>query len=141
AITSTPDGYARLESWAASVGTLDQVGLEGTGCYGAGLSRWLRQRRIEVNRPDRQTRRRRGKSDAVVAEAAARAVQAGTASCVPKPGNGAAKMTRTPRAARRSSMKSRTQAVNQLKALIVYGQVSKAPHQASQHNLRIFTRA
>ncbi|MFI0772954.1 IS110 family transposase [Streptomyces sp. NPDC021218] len=122
AVPSTPDGYARLESWASSMGTIDQVGLEGAGCYGAGLSRWLRQRGhrvVEVNRPDRQARRRRGKSDAVDAEAAARAVQAGNATAIPKTGDGAVEMIRALRVARRSAMKARTQAVNQLKSLIV----------------------
>jgi transposase len=111
-----------LEGWATRLGTVEQVGLEGTGCYGAGLSRWLRQRGhrvVEVNRPDRQARRRRGKSDAVDAEAAARAVQAGTATAIPKSGDGAIEMIRALRVARRSAMKSRTQAVNQLKALII----------------------
>ncbi|MFD0427755.1 IS110 family transposase [Streptomyces zhihengii] len=104
------------------MGIIEQVGLEGTGCYGAGLSRWMRQRGhrvVEVNRPDRQTRRRRGKSDAVDAEAAARAVQAGVATAIPKTGDGAVEMIRTLRVARRSAMKARTQAVNQLKSLIV----------------------
>lgn len=104
------------------LGTIDQAGLEGTGCYGAGLSRWLQQRGhrvVEVNRPDRQTRRRRGKSDAVDAEAAARAVQAGTATAIPKTGDGAVEMIRALRVARRSAMKARSQAVNQLKSLIV----------------------
>ncbi|WP_420708629.1 IS110 family transposase [Streptomyces sp. NRRL S-1813] len=71
-VPSTPSGYASLETWATGLGTVEQVGLEGTGCYGAGLSRWMRQRGhhvIEVNRPDRQTRRRRGKSDSRLAEA------------------------------------------------------------------------
>ena len=50
-------------------------GVEGTGCYGAGLTRFLRRRRlrvIEVNRPDRRSRRPRGKSDPLDAESAAR---------------------------------------------------------------------
>ncbi|MFJ8159246.1 transposase [Streptomyces sp. NPDC094468] len=114
AVPSTPDGYASLEAWVTGLGTVEQVGLEGTGCYGAGLSRWLRQhghRVVEVNRPDRQTRRRRGKSDAVDAEAAARAVQAGTATATPKSGDGAVEMIRALRVARRSAMKARTQAV------------------------------
>jgi transposase len=40
---------------------------------------------VEVNRPDRQARRRRGKSDPTDAEAAARAVQAGQATVAPRP--------------------------------------------------------
>lgn len=121
-VPATPQGYASLEVWATGLGPVDQVGLEGTGCYGAGLSRWMRQRGhhvVEVNRPDRQTRRLRGKSDAIDAEAAARAVQAGTAAAVPKTGDGAVEMIRALRVARRSAMKARTQAINQLKALIV----------------------
>ncbi|WP_146075644.1 hypothetical protein [Streptomyces sp. Ru62] len=54
---------------------------------------------VEVNRPDRQTRRRRGKSDAVDAKAAARAVQAGTATAIPKSGDGAIEMIRALRVA------------------------------------------
>jgi transposase len=53
--------------------------VEGTGSYGAALTRLLRAEGvpvIEVNRPDRSARRRRGKSDVVDAEAAARAVLA-----------------------------------------------------------------
>jgi transposase len=53
------------------------VGIEGTGAYGAGLCRWLRERGIavvEVERPDRKLRRNTGKSDPIDAEAAARKV-------------------------------------------------------------------
>jgi transposase len=74
---------------SSSYGEHAQVGMEGTGSYGAGFARWLRARDvaiIEVDRPDRRTRRRRGKSDSVDAEAAARAVLAGTATAQPKAG-------------------------------------------------------
>ena len=97
---------------------IERIGIEGTGSYGAGLSRWLRARGpvvIEVERPrrhDRQARRRRGKSDPLDAEAAARAVQAGTATGQPKDGDGQVEMIRTLRLARRSAMKARTQAAN-----------------------------
>jgi transposase len=63
-------------------------GVEGTGSYGAALARFLAtggQVVVEVNRPDRQARRRRGKSDPTDAEAAARAVQAGQATVAPRP--------------------------------------------------------
>jgi len=66
---------------------LAKVGVEGTGSYGAGLARHLADAGIEVvevNRPNRQARRRRGKSDTVDAEAAARAALNGEASVVPK---------------------------------------------------------
>ena len=61
-IPTTSSGFAELVRWASAYGELAQVGIEGTGSYGAGLARWLRARSIsviEVDRPDRRTRRRR----------------------------------------------------------------------------------
>jgi transposase len=86
------------------------------------LARWLGARGVavvEVDRPDRRTRHRRGKSDSVDAEAAARAVLAGTATAQPKAGTGAMEMVRTLRVARQSAIKARTQAANALHALVV----------------------
>jgi transposase len=96
--------------------------VEGTGCYGAGLARYLRkagQVVLEVNRPDRAARRRRGKSDPVDAEAAARAVQAGEVTIVPKAADGQVEMLRSLRVARTTAMRARTQAVNALRSLLV----------------------
>jgi transposase len=124
-VPTTPAGFAELVAWARTFGALEQLGVEGTGSYGAGLTRWLRARGlavIEVERPhrqDRQARRRRGKSDPLDAEAAARAVQAGTVVGHPKAGDGRVEMIRTLRLARRSAMKARTQAANQLHAVVV----------------------
>src|SRR3954454_3255001 len=122
---TTTVGFAALLAWARNFGVIEQFGIEGTGSYGAGLTRWLRARGltvIEVERPhrqDRQARRRRGKSDPLDAEAAARAVQAGTVNGLPKDGDGQVEMIRTLRLGRRSAMKARTQAANQLHALVV----------------------
>ncbi len=121
-IPTTPTGYALLLAWAGAYGPIERVGIEGAGNYGAGLSRWLRGGGllvVEVDRPDRRTRRRRGKSDPVDAEAAARAVQAGTATGQPKAADGHVEAIRALRVARRSAVKARTQAANQLHALIV----------------------
>jgi transposase len=74
---------------------------------------------LEVNRPDRQARRRRGKSDPVDAEAAARAVQAGQATAIPKAGDSIVEMVRCLRVARATAAKARTQAANALRALVV----------------------
>jgi len=74
---------------------------------------------VAVNRPDRAARRRRGKSDPLDAEAAARAVQAGEATVLPKAGTGQVEMLRVLRVARASAMKARTQAINVVKALLV----------------------
>jgi transposase len=101
---------------------VDRVGVEGTGSYGAGLARWLRahgQVVVEVDRPDRAARRRQGKADDLDAHAAARAVQAGAATTTPKTADGQVEMIRSLRLARRSAVKARTQAANQLNALLV----------------------
>ncbi len=121
-IPTTSAGYTELLRWTGQYGDLVQVGIEGTGSYGAGLARWLRARLvtvIEVDRPDRRARRRRGKSDSVDAEAAARAVLAGVATAQPKAGTGAMEMVRALRVARQSAIKARTQAANELHALVV----------------------
>ena len=74
---------------------------------------------MEVIRPNRQTRRRHGRSDPVDAEAAARAVLSGEASGGPKDGDDTAEMIRTLRIARQTALKARTQAINSLRALVV----------------------
>jgi transposase len=120
-VPTTPAGYAELLGWAQGLGQIDAWGIEGTGSFGAGLTRFLRSRGqvvVEVNRPDRQARRRRGKSDPLDAEAAARAVQAHQGS-VPKAGDGQVEMIRSLRVARATAMKARTQAINALKGLLV----------------------
>jgi transposase len=105
----------------AGFGELVAVGVEGCGSWGAGLARYLAARGVgvlEVNRPNRQTRRRRGKSDTVDAEAAARAVLAGDATVIPKAGTGPVEALRQLRVARAGAMKARTAAANQLHSLI-----------------------
>ena len=90
--------------------------------YGAGLSRFLRERGhtiVEVNRPNRQLRYQQGKSDAVDAESAARAVLAGRAAGQPKSGTGTVEMIRHLKIARDTAVKARTQAMQTLKAIIV----------------------
>ena len=60
------EGYGQLAGWLECWGPVLRVGVEGTGSYGAGLARHLAAADVEVvevNRPNRQTRRRRGKSD------------------------------------------------------------------------------
>ncbi len=112
-------GYRRLVAWLRSRGRLVRVGVEGTGSYGAGLARYLTQAGIEVvevNRPNRQLRRRRGgKTDTVDAEAAA----SGQATSVPKSGAGPVECLRMLVVARRSATKARTQAANQIHSVTV----------------------
>lgn len=117
---ATPAGYRQLTRWLTGHGEVLAVGVEGTGSWGAGLSRHLRQRGfnvIEVNRTNRQTRRRKGKSDTVDAEAAARAVLAGDATVTPKAGTGPIEALRQLRVVRSGAMKARTAAANQMHSL------------------------
>ena len=115
-------GYEELERWSRSLGQIHAFGIEGTGSYGAGVARFLTDRSytvIEVNRPDRSVRYRKGKSDPTDAEMAARGVLSGVADAIPKSGEGEVEMIRMLRSARDSAVKARTQAGNQMKALVV----------------------
>jgi transposase len=121
-VPTTTRGYERLLRWAEGFGPVGCAGIEGTSSYGAGLARHLKAAGIsvvEVERPKRRHLRRKGKSDPIDAEAAARAVLAGEALGEPKSGDGRVEMIRTLRSARHSAVKARSQAANQLKALLV----------------------
>jgi transposase len=120
-VPTTGAGSAQLLGWARRFGVVERAGVEGTGSYGIGLARFLRAHGVavvEVNRPTKQ-RQRAGKSDPTDAEAAARAVQAGIASGQARAADGQVEMIRTLRSVRRSAVKARTQAANQLHALVV----------------------
>jgi transposase len=121
-VPTTEDGYRRLMRWAEDLGGIERVGVEGTGSFGAGLARFLTAKGIEVRevvRPKRRDLFRSGKSDPIDAEAAARAVLAGTATSLPKGADGEVEMIRALRSTRRSAVKARTQAANHMKALLV----------------------
>ena len=113
--------------------------MEGTGSYGAGLARYLTEAGIEVvevNRPNRQLRRQKGgKTDSVDAEAAARAAASGEATAVPKSGDGPVECLRMLLVARRSATKARTQAANQIHALVVTAP-EPLKHQLKGKNLK-----
>ena len=117
-------GYERLNAWLASFGPVVKVGVEGTGSYGVGLARHLHDAGVEVvevDRPDRQTRRRLGKSDPIDAEAAARAALSGTARVTPKRRDGAVEQMRVLMIARRSARMQRNQTLNQLRQVVITG--------------------
>ncbi|MEU5538470.1 IS110 family transposase [Streptomyces sp. NPDC020362] len=119
---ATAAGYRQLLAWACSFGALRRAGVECTGSFGAALARFLSGENVqvvEVNQPDRAIRRKRGKTDAVDAEAAARAVLSGRADVTPKTGEGSAADMRVLRLAKESAVKARTQAKNQLKAVLL----------------------
>ncbi len=119
---TTPAGYRKLLGWLREFGPLHQVGVEGTGSYGAALARHLGDAGIEVievSRPNRQVRRRHGKTDVVDAIAAARAVMSGEATATPKTHDGAVESLRMLKLLQRSANKTRTQALNQLRSTLV----------------------
>jgi transposase len=121
-IPTTVRGYRNLVCWAEGFGPIRCAGVEGTGSYGAGLTRHLKAAGIavvEVERPKRRHLRRNGKSDPKDAEAAARAVLSGEAVGVPKSADGRVEMIRILRGARRSAVKARVQAANLLKAMLL----------------------
>jgi transposase len=107
---ATAKGYAAALTWMRGHGELARVGVEGTGSYRAGLARYLTARGIEVAeviRPNRQARRRRGKSDPADAVAAALAALNSEASGQPKSANGAVESIRALQVARRGAARSR----------------------------------
>lgn len=121
-IETTTTGANQLLEWASMFGTIDRIGVEGTGAWGARLTRWLEGTGlvvIEVDRADRKARRFHGKSDVQDAINAARMVQSGQATGHPKTRDGHVEMIRAIKVARRSAVKARTQAANQLHALVV----------------------
>jgi transposase len=118
---TTPAGYLELHDWLAGFGMVDRVGVEGTGAYGAGLARHLRGRGlmvIEVDRPNRQERRRNGKSDELDAIEAARAALSGRASGIAKSADGDVEAIRALLVARRSGRNVRIKYLNQIRHLV-----------------------
>uniref|UniRef100_UPI001C407319 IS110 family transposase n=1 Tax=Leucobacter soli TaxID=2812850 RepID=UPI001C407319 len=119
---TTPAGYAALTAFILMYGLLVRVGIEGTGSYGAGLTRHLTtlgHQVIEVIRPNRQVRRMNGKSDPIDAYAAAKTALTEPHQPTPKSGDGNAEQIRYLFTARRSAIKARTAAQVQIKSLLV----------------------
>ena len=115
-------GQAELLEWLRSHGHVTAVGIEGTGFYGAALTRHLSEAGVcvvEVNRPNRASRRADGKSDRLDAEQAARAVLARTATAAPKSKSGPTEVIRMLRVTRSSAVKARTQAFLTLHGIVM----------------------
>lgn len=119
---TTEAGYRQLLAWLGGFGTLRVVGVEGTGAYGAGLARYLMaqgQTIVEVDRPDRKTRRAAGKSDPIDAESAARAALNRVRTGLPKQRDGMVEALRNLRVARRSAVSQRADCMRRIKTLII----------------------
>lgn len=140
---ATDAGSAELLAWSRKHGAPLTAGVEGTGSYGYQLTRWLQAAGLhvfEVNRPDRANRRRKGKSDPVDAEAAARAVLAGQATAVPKNREGAVEALRSLTIARNSAVKATTTASHQIKALLIGADQQLRDQMRVQSLLQLATR-
>jgi transposase len=119
---ATDYGYDALLDWLRTHGTVQAIGVESTGSFGATLTRSLTAAGalvVEVNRPDRAARRQHGKSDRLDAEQIARSVLSQTATATPKSKSGIVEVIRTLRVTRASAVKSRTQAFNTLFGIMV----------------------
>jgi transposase len=117
---TTRAGYRQLHDWLTAFGELARVGVEGTGAYGAGLSRFLHAADvevIEVDRPNRQERRRSGKSDPLDAVEAARAALSGRARSLAKTADGRVEAIRVLLVASRSARDVRIKTLNQIRHL------------------------
>ena len=121
-VPTTRKGYQDLEIWASRFGEIKAFGIEGTGTYGAGLSRALMARGHEVfdvMGPIRQLRYLHGMSDGLDAESAARSVLNGQATATAKAQTGSSEMIRHLKIARDSAVKAKSQAMITLKTLII----------------------
>jgi transposase len=118
-LDSREAGYRSLLSWAQKLG-VPAFAVEGTGSYGAGLTRFLESAGIDVfecERPHREERRR-GKSDLIDAALAARRVLSGERLSLPR-GGGRREELRLLLLERRGAMQARNAALNQLSAVLV----------------------
>jgi transposase len=114
------EGHDDLLVWLSQFGPVARVGVEGTGSYGAGLARFLRAAGIEVvevDRPNRQARRRAGKSDTVDAIEAARAAQADRQLGAAKTRDGNVEAIRALVVAKRSGRSTKIKTLNQIRHL------------------------
>lgn len=117
---TTRPGYRQLHEWLCDFGEVRRVGVEGTGSYGAGLARFLHAMDVEVvevDRPNRQERRRAGKSDPLDAVEAARAALSGKARGLAKTADGRVEAIRVLVVAKRSIRDVRIKTLNQIRHL------------------------
>ncbi|MFI6370024.1 transposase [Streptomyces sp. NPDC050546] len=138
---ATAAGYRDLLKWATRSGAVRRAGAEGTGSYGASLTRYLLAQGVDVfdvNWMDRADRRRRGKSDPLDAQNAARAVLSGRACARAKSGDGPVQIARMYKLTKASAVKARTQTINQLKAVLVTADPALREEVAGLGNAELF---
>ena len=136
--STTRAGYRALIRWLRSFGDVRRVGVEGTGSYGAGIARYLVDAGIEVvevDRPDRSERRRKGKDDDLDAIGAARAALHNRRTSTPKSKDGPVESLRVLRVTRATAIRARRNALQLLRMTIVAASPF-APHPKQCHHSR-----
>jgi transposase len=120
-VPATPEGHEAIFEMAVGHGGFRAWAIEGTNSYGAGLTRFLRERGervIELDRPNRTARRGAKKSDPLDAVRSAREALARSELGEPRSmGDRAALGVLL--SARRSGVEARTTAQRQIHALVV----------------------
>lgn len=109
-------------TWICEYGALIRIGVEGTGSYGAGLTRHLAKAGVtvlEVDRPDRSDPRRKGKDDDLDAINAARAAKPNQRTTTPKSKDGAVESLRVLRVTRAHAVRERRSALQLLRMTII----------------------
>jgi transposase len=117
---TTVEGNRQLLGWMRSLGRVVGVGVEGTGSYGAPLARFLGESGVEVlevSRPNRQERRRKGKNDVIDAIEAARQAQGQRQLGAPKSKDGKVEAIRALQVAKRSARDTKIKTLNQIRHL------------------------
>jgi transposase len=115
-------GYQKIIKFITGFGQVVAVGVEGTGSYGAELSRVLVKEGVqvlEVMRPNRQGRRLKGKSDPLDAYQAAESALAGRGTATPKARDGAVEALRVLRAEKSTAMRARVAVMNQVQSILI----------------------
>ncbi|MFD9691727.1 transposase [Kitasatospora sp. NPDC059088] len=118
---TTREGYRQLLPWAKAFGRLQQAGVECTGSYGAALTRYLHSEGIAVTEVNSRTGpygADEGRPTRSTPGAAAHAVLSGRATATAKSADGPVETVRLFKMARSPAIKSRSQSINQLKAVL-----------------------
>ena len=113
---------SRCSPGCASFGSLQRVGIEATGTYGAGLLRYMQKAGVEVlevTAPDKHDRRKRGKNDDLDAQNAAHAAFAGKRTVTPKSRDGMIESLRVLKACRKTAVAARRVALQMIQNTIV----------------------
>jgi transposase len=119
---TTRQGYKQMLAWMRSFGSLQRVGIEATGTYGAGLLRHLQHAGVEVlevTTPDPHDRRKRGKNDDLDAQNAAHAAFAGRRTVTPKSRDGLIESLRVLKACRKTAVAARRVALQMIHNTII----------------------